>query len=146
MATLARILDEMADQIRAALGDDVQQVVGRMVINPSTPCVDMWPADPSSDPALAGMGDVLGDGELISVRARVSTADNLEQQDVLLGLMDDEDDRSLALAIHDDETLNGTVTSLNFVSRTGYTLFPDPSGSGAHLGFTYTVEVVKARS
>jgi hypothetical protein len=48
------------------------------------------PADPSADAQLGAFGDLVG-GELITVRARVGTADTDAGQDLLLALMDDED-------------------------------------------------------
>lgn len=147
MAKLAQILDEMANSIRTAMeATDVDvQVEGRMILNPTPPTVDVYPGDPSIDPALAAFGEELG-GELITVRVRVSTADHEAGQDLLLALMDDQDELSLVQAIFDDPTLNGTAASVHIPSRSGYALFPVPAGDGALLGCTFNVVVVKARS
>jgi len=138
----------MADQIRAAIDDvaDVAvQVENRMVLNPTPPCIDMWPADPSLDPTLAGFGDIDG-GELITVRARVSTSDTDAGQDLLLAFMDDEDPLSVGAALLADPTLNGWAQTLDVTARSGYVLVPDSSGEGALLGCLWTVEVVKGES
>lgn len=148
MATLAEIQDEMATQIRTALADvtDVDvQVEPRMVLNPTPPCIDVYPGDPSMDQDLAAMNDLVG-GELITVRARVTTADSDAGQDLLLALMDDEDALSILLALNEDLTLNGLAATLDVRSRSGYTLFPDPGGEGALLGCLWGVVVVKAKS
>lgn len=148
MATLAEILDEMADQVRAVVDDvtDVSvQVEPRMVLAPSGACVDMYPADPSDDPQLAAFGDITG-AERITVRARVQTPDADAGQDLLLALMDGDDPLSIAAALTSDRSLNGLASSLAVLSRSGYTLFPDLGGDGASLGCLWSVEVVKAVS
>lgn len=148
MSTLAEILDEMAAAIRGVLDDvtDVDvQVEPRMVLNPSPPCVDMYPADPSTDETLAAFGEDVG-GELITVRARVSTADHESGQDLLLALMDDEDPLSVIAALNDDVTLNGTCSDVVVQSRSGYALFPVASGDGILLGCLFNVVALKAKS
>lgn len=148
MSTLAEILDEMGAAIRNVIDDvtDVDvQVESRMVLNPSPPCIDMYPADPSNDQTLAGFADEIG-GELIAVRVRVSTADHEAGQDLLLALMDDEDPLSVIAALNDEPTFNGTVSTMDIPSRSGYLLFPVPSGDGTLIGCLFNVVVVKARS
>lgn len=147
-ATLAELMDAMADQIRDAMQDvtDVDvQVEPRMVLNPTPPTIDMYPADPSSDPDLRAMGEFLG-GEIITVRARVSTADHDAGQDLLLALMDDEDPLSIVQAIQEDDTLGGVASTLDCRDRSGYITFIDSASDAALLGATWSVVVVKARS
>jgi len=148
VATLAEVLTRMADQIRTTIDDVTDlavQVEDRMVLNPTPPCIDLWPADPSLDPALAAFGDIDG-GELITVRARVSTSDTDAGQDLLLAFMDDEDPLSIGAALLADPTLNGWAQTLDVTGRTGYVLVPDSSGEGALLGCLWTVVVVKGQS
>jgi len=148
VATIAQTLTQMADQIRDIVDDvtDVDvQVEDRMILNPTPPCIDMWPADPSLDPTLAGFGEIDG-GELFTIRARVSTADQDAGQDLLLALMDDEDPLSIGAALFSDPTLNGWAQTLDVQARTGYVLVPDASGEGALLGCLWTVVVVKGDS
>lgn len=149
MATLAAILDQMADQVRGVLDDvtDVKvQVEPRMVLNPSEQAtVDMYPGDPSTNQEIAAMGDLIG-AELVTVRARLNTPDDVASQDLLLALMDDEDDLSLVLALNDEPSFNGLVSTMDIASRSGYTLFPSAQGDGVYLGFTLNVVVVKAHS
>lgn len=147
MSTLAEILDEMGNAIRKVIDNttDVDvQVEPRMVLDPTPPCVDMYPSDPSNDQALAGFGEDVG-GELITIRVRVSTADHEAGQDLLLALMDDEDPLSVITALLDEPTLNGLCSTIYMPSRSGYMLFPVPDG-GALIGCLLNVVAVKARS
>lgn len=147
MATLAQIFDQLADNVRAITEtiDDVDvQVEGRMVLNPTAPCIDMYPSDPSMDPETAAFADEIG-GELITIRARVGTADHEAGQDLLLALMDDEDDLSLVAALTEDPTING-LGKIDIRGRTGYALFPLPQGDGVLLGFLINAIVVKYHS
>lgn len=140
-------MDALADEIRDTLDDvtDIAvQVEGRMVLAPTVPCIDIYPTDPSEDPELAAFGEAKG-GELLTIRARVSTADTNAGQDLLLAFMDDEDPLSIVTSIT-DETLNGKAATLSFRSQSGYREFPDLSGEGAFLGCLWNLVVVKARS
>lgn len=141
-------MDAVADQIRDAVDDvtDVDvQVEPRMLLNPTPPAIDLYPADPSSDPDLRAFTNLVG-GELLTVRARVSTADHTAGQDLLLALMDDEDPLSIVAAIQADETLGGLATSLDCRERSGFITFIDSASDAALLGATWTVVIVKARS
>lgn len=147
MATLEQILEELAAQIRdtlAGVTDVDVQVEAGWLGTPSPPAIDIYPSDPSNDPELAAFGEELG-GELITIRARVSTADRDAGQSLLLGFMDDEHELSIVNAI-DDPTLNGLAASIAFRARTGYREFPDLSGEGRWLGCLWQYVVVKARS
>lgn len=147
-ATLAEIMDALADQIRGVIDDvtDVDvQVEPRMVLNPTPPCIDMYVGDPSADQELRSFGELIG-GELLTIRARVGTADHYAGQDLLLALMDDEDPLSIAQAINEDRTLGGIASTLDLRDRSGYITFIDTLAEAALLGATWTVVVVKARS
>lgn len=147
-AGLIEIMDEMANQIRAAVvavTDVDVQVEGRMVLNPTPPTIDIFPGDSSRDGNSAAFDDVNG-GYLFTVRARVNTADSEAGQDLLLAFMDDTDDLCLALALLDDKTLNGLASSLDVRDPSGYRLFEVPSGEGAYLGFQFTALVLAGES
>ena len=148
MPTLAEIQDALADQIRGVIDDvtDVDvQVEGRMVMAPTPPTIDIYPGDTSTDQDIRAFTELQG-AELVTVRARVSTADNFAGQDLLLALMDDEDPLSIVAAANEDETLGGLAASLDMRSRSGYVLVPDPGGEGALLGCLWSFVIVKARS
>jgi hypothetical protein len=147
-ATLAEIMDALADQIRSVIDDvtDVDvQVEPRMILNPTPPCIDMYTADPSEDSELRAFGDSVG-GELITVRVRVGTADHAAGQDLLLALMDDQDPLSLVEAMNENDTLDGLASSVYPRERSGYITFIDSASDAALLGATWQVVVIKAPS
>jgi hypothetical protein len=145
MATLAAIMDALATQIREELDDvtDVAvQVEPRWVSNPTAPCIDMYPTDPSDDEELRAFGEHIG-AELVTVRARVDMGDTVAAQDLLLAFMDDEDPLSLAAAIMGDKTLGGLTSAIDVRSRSGYVRSLE---SGDHMGCLWNLVIVKARS
>lgn len=149
LAGLIDIVDEMADQIRAALAQvtDVDvQVEPRMVLNPTPPTIDIYPGDSPRDRETASFDNTDDEGYFITVRARVSTADNEAGQNLLLAFIDPTDSLSVGQALYDEPTLNGYATDLDVVSQTGYGLFPDPAGEGVLLGCQWTVRVLPANS
>jgi hypothetical protein len=148
-AGLLDVMDEMADQIRTALvavTDVDVQVEPRMVLNPTPPCIDIYPGDPPRDRDSAAFHPGDDEGYFITVRARVSTADNFAGQDLLLAFVDPTNDLSIGQALYDDTSLNGYANDLDIVAQTGYSLFPDPGGEGALLGCQWTVRVLPVTS
>lgn len=138
------IMDALATQIRSVIDDvtDVAvQVEGRWVTNPTPPTIDIYPADPSSDPELRAFGELLG-AELLTVRARVPMGDTDAGQDLLLAFMDDEDPLSIAQAINENDTLDGIV-DIDVRSRSGYVRFVE---QGDYMGCLWQLVAVKARS
>ena len=114
-ASLADLLDELAATMRAVVGPAVTetevQVTGRRNFNPTPPSIDIYPGDPfRSTPDSAGFGETGGE-LLLTVRARVTTVDNIAGQDLLLRLMDDEDAISVASTLMEDQTLGGLASS-----------------------------------
>lgn len=144
------LMDAMADQIThavdAQLPDNIfVQVEPRLVLNPTPPCIDIYPGTLARDRESAAFDDIDG-AYLFTVRARVSTADNEAGQDLLLRFMDDTDDLCVALALLDDPTLNGYAASLDVRDPTGYQLFESGGGDGALLGFQFTAMVLPGES
>lgn len=147
MVTLAKIMNSLADEIRATIEqttDITVQVEPRMVLSPTPPTIDIYPSDPSDDPELGSFGELTG-GELLTIRARVSAADATAGQDLLLAFMDDEDPLSIVNSIA-DPTLSGRAQTMAFTSQSGYRDFPDPSGEGSWIGALWNLTVVKTRS
>lgn len=147
-------MDELATKIRDAIdASDLYtdsgisvQVEPRMLINPTEPSIDIYPADPFGVQDTQGFG---GQDPLLNfvVRARISTADQDAGQDMLLSFMDPEDPLSVAVALDDDQTLNGLAGSVYVTGPSGYTLFLDASGNGQGLlGCTWLVSVLNAKS
>lgn len=147
-AGLMEIMDEMAEQIRdwVSLVTDVDiQVEPRLILNPTPPTIDIYPGDLARDSETAAFEDLDG-GYLLTMRARVSTADNTAGQDLLLSFMDDQSTLSLPAALLDDPTLNGYASSLDVRNQTGYVIYPDSGGEGALLGCQWTVLVLAGAS
>jgi hypothetical protein len=145
VATLAGLLDALADQIRSVIDDvtDVAvQVEPRWVVNCTPPCIDMYPADPSTDPDLRAFGEMLG-GELITIRARIDMSDSTAMQDLLLAFMDDGDPLSITAALEENKTLGGRAGGLDVRDRSGYVRVLE---GGDYLGCLWQVVVIKARS
>lgn len=144
MATLAELMDAMADQIRGVLDDvtDVAvQVEPRWVVQPTPPCIDIYPADPSTDQDLRAFTDLLGE-PLFTVRARVGMVDNTAQQDLLLAFMDDTDPLSIAAAL-EESNLAGLAASVDVRSQSGYVRVVE---GGDYLGCLWQVIVTRATS
>ena len=152
MSSLRAILEAAADQIRDTMeaeSDWAIQVEPSMILNPTPPTIDMYPADPSADPQSAGMGETYSDmdaGYWINVRARVSPTDNVANQEVLLELLDPESSMSLVQALYDDPTIGGLAADINLDSTSGYVLVPKIDGSAVHIGVVWRFLVIAARS
>lgn len=144
---LAAIMDAMEAKITAAVASASfpVQVRGRLIPNPTPPCIDIVPGQPSRENELAGFGDLMG-GLVFTVRARVTTADNEAGQDLLLSFMDDEHDLSIAEALEADQTLGGLVASVDVNALTGFIPYTDPGSEGQLLGCEWQVTVVNATS
>lgn len=149
-AGLIEILDEMAAQTASVIDAFVEfevQTIGRMVINPTPPTIDMYPGDIARGLDSAAFGDTLGE-YLITVRARVSMADQDAGQNFLLQLMDDADELNLIQALLIDPTLNGLAASLDARDPSGFReyLLPGVDPRGALIGFQFTAHVIAAES
>ncbi len=149
-APLTDLLDAVANKIAAAIAASFDvvsevQIVSRRNFNPTPPSIDIYPGDPFRDIQTAAFGDR---GELIlTVRARVSTVDNIAGQELLLRFMDDEDDISVATALEDDQTLNGLAGSVYVEGNSGYVQYIDGGVDGAALlGCEWRVRVIRVLS
>lgn len=147
-AGLSDLMTAMADQIRGVLvaANELDvQVEPRWILNPTPLAIDVLPGDLSRDPDSAAFGDISG-AYVLTVRARINTPDFDEAWDILMDLMDDNHDLSLAQAVLDDPTLNGYATSVDLRDFTGLRGYETPSGEGGHLGFQFTALVFGADS
>ena len=149
-ASLAELLDELAATMLAVVGPAVSetevQVVGRRNFNPTPPSIDIYPGDPFRDrpapPSRRRAAQLL-----LTVRARVSTVDNIAGQEFLLRLMDDEDAIGVASTLQEDQTLNGLASSVYVEGHTGYVQYLDPGQVGAALlGCEWRVRVLRLTS
>ena len=136
-------MDAMAEQLQDVLCGTANplipelQVRGRMEINPTPPCIDIYPADPFTE-ALT-YGERLFD---FTVRARVTTADHVEGQDLLLSMMDPASTTSVAAAIEGDGALDNLVDDATVNGPTGFGVFPSSGTDGNLMGCLWTVRVL----
>jgi hypothetical protein len=146
-AGLRDILDEMASGVRDVVSsaDFPVQVERGMILNPTPPTVDIYVTDPAREFSTAAFADVAGAYQ-ITVRARVTTADNDTGQDLLISFMDDTDSLCIPLALFTDPTLNGNAASMDLVNVSGHRAYETPDGAGAHLGCQWDFLVVPVRS
>jgi len=147
IGVLREILDQIAQQLSDAYDDlDVPvQVVPRAWFNPTPPCIDMWPGETTRDPNSAAFGDIDG-GYVVTLRARVSTADGDAGQDLLVAFLDDTDDLCIARPLFDEPTLGGIASSILVEPPLGPFQYPDPSGEGSLWGYTWRVTVLAIQS
>lgn len=146
------LLEQMSAQLRDALaGADWDfQVEAGMILNPTPPTVDVYPADPGRELELTGgfgaTDAEADDGLWVNVRARISPLDHNAGQEILVELMDPASELSLVQAIYDDPTLNGYATDVNLESQTGYVLVPTIDGGAVHIGVIWRFLVIPDRS
>lgn len=135
------------DQLAAKLADlpDLEQVVGRLNLDPTPPCIDIYPGDPFDNLDATGFADRNG-AYVFTVRARVSTADHVAGQDVLLSWMDADSDTGVAALLEDDQTLNGYAGSVDVESMSGFRHYVDVAGQHAYLGCEWRVRVLPEAS
>lgn len=140
-ATLFEIMAALADQIRDTLTPVVgdMQVEGYMLANPSPPSIDIYPGDPSGEQIAY---DYTSQELLLTVRVRVSSADSLAGQELLLSMIDPRNPNSIGAAIAANKTLDGTVGAVLPLGASGYTRWPDPGGEGELLGAQLQVRVL----
>ncbi len=150
MTTTADVMDALAEQLDDLINIPSNTIpisfAGRaFALVP--PCVDMYIANPTGlEAGLAGFYDIYG-GIPITIRIRVPTADIESGEDIILGMMDDEDPLSIVAALDSDRTLGGTIDTLFWAEGypwTGLISFDDPSGDGFYVGSTMTIVVVKS--
>ncbi len=145
-------MDEVANTLRTSFdgaqfaGQDLGvQVEPRLVLNPSPPCIDIYPGDPPRDDDTAGFRDIAG-ALILTVRARVDTADHVAGQDLLIAFMDDEDELNVALPLLNNYTLNGLANGVAVEPPTGFGLYPDVSGQQSWLGCQWRVMILNFTS
>lgn len=145
-ASLIDLLAQMANTLRAAVSDIEfpVQVEPRYIIGASPPSLDIFPSDPFRGDTSTGFGAIAGE-LLFTVRARVS-GDRDAEQDLLLALMDEEDDLSVAVALMDDQTLNGFASSVDVDGPSGYRQYIEAGDQAPLLGCEWKVTVLRAQS
>lgn len=145
-STVKQMMTAMATQIQNTLCGTVNPLIEElnvedsMWINPSTPAIDIYPAEDFATYIGYGADNVEYN---FVVRARVHTADSEGGQELLLSMMDRRSSTSVALAILSSPTLGGAVENVDIIEETGFGLFPYPADpeSGQLIGATWTVRV-----
>ena len=145
-------MDALADVLRTEIGSELAsdgidaEIEARLVLDPSeSPCLDVYPGSPSRDRESAGFGQVTG-AYVVTVRARVTAADDESTQDLLLDMVDDDHALSVASALESDPTLAGWATDV-WVDPDGFSGLLDLSTSGKQMvGCTWRVMVEAAHS
>lgn len=127
----------------AADGVD-SEVEPRFVLTPSeSPCIDMYPAP--RDSTSAAFGDIAG-FYVVTVRARVTMADDESAQDVLMDMTDDQNAICVAASLESDPTLNGWATGV-WVDADSFSGLLDMSSPGRQMiGCTWRVLIGQAVS
>ena len=111
-------MDELAQVLREEVGGPLStdgidaEIEARLVMSPSEAVVlDVYPSAPSRDSEAVAFGDLSG-FYVVTVRARVTVTDDANAQDILVDMIDDEHDLSVAAAVESDQTLNGYATQV----------------------------------
>jgi hypothetical protein len=145
MTALRDVVAALAEQIRDAIGAEAYgiQVEPGYLISPTTPSIDVYPANPFLTQTAMGSWQAVW-----IVRARVSTVDQDAGQGLFLDLMDPTGPLSVIAAIRADTTLGGTVDSLAFVTEpTGFVRYDEqlrlamPGGSFLGCEWLVTTEL-----
>lgn len=140
------LLRQICDELAATISDQgfakVEQVRGRLNLDPTPLSIDIYPADPMTDDRPRGFGPPFG-AYVLTVRARVGGADHEAAQDALLDLMDWHD--GLANVLEDDQTLNGLASSVSVAGPTGLRPYRG-KGDEILMGCEWSVNVIPAES
>jgi hypothetical protein len=136
-AALADQLETELSPLEASYGE--LQVVPRRVFNPTPPTIDIYPANVAQE--QAGFGPANRDA-FLTIRARVTMADEDAGQDLLLELSDT-GPGSVMAALAADPTLAEEVDNSAVETQSGLRVYEDVPGSGAYLGCEWTLRVVR---
>ena len=121
------------------------QIDPKLVSNPTPPCIDIFP-DPNGFLERSTFGPGGGYSALFIVRARVTTADQQDGQELLLQLLDPRGPLSLWAALETDATFAGTAEDSTVEEVSGFIPYDAAGGptayNGALLGCEWRLRVV----
>ncbi len=145
VASLQEIVEALADQITDGvaaqdLAGEALQVWPYLLLNPTPPCVDVYPADPFSE--QNSMGPLHEREFWFTVRARVTPADVDAAQQLLYQLMDPRSDTSVAAAILSDPTLGGRVGDVLPDGPTGIIVYTPIGNEGYLVGCEWRTRIL----
>lgn len=141
--SLYAIMSAIASQIEAALKPELGelQVLPHFVIHPTPPCIDVYPA-PDQFLEQSAYGHENQEA-IFTIRARVTPADSVAGQMLLLELLDPRSDLSVIGALAADASFGGAVDDSSVQdSPTGFIPYPAPGGDGFLLGSEWRLRVV----
>ena len=133
------LAEQLSDELCGTANPVIEnlQVENRLHPNPTPPALDIYPSTPFTE--------VIGYGVTrqywLTVRARVSTADNEAGQDLLLAMMDQGTDESVEDAIRSARTYGGARLG-DVEGPTEFGIFIDSGGEGSLLGCTWRVAFI----
>jgi len=134
---LRQIADALGQAVAAV--DVVElQVSPRLLVNPTPPAIDIYPADPSQEDAAFGPFSSLTHW---TVRARVTTVDHDANQDILLDLLEPYGSTSVRAAVLADKTLGGLAEGMAVDPPSGMTVYPALEGTASYLGCEWRVRI-----
>jgi len=144
-ASLVEIVNALADQITdevasADLAGEALQVWPFLVLSPTPPCVDIYPADPFSE--QLDYGPRTERDIWFTVRARVSPTDIDASQQLLLQLMDPRSSTSVFAALIADRSLGGRVSDLLPSGPTGVIVYTPVGGEGYLIGCEWRTRII----
>lgn len=145
--TVSDVMAAIAAQLELELGPEVDgiQVEPKIVASPTPPCVDVFPGDPFVEQATFGPRG--GYEAVYVVRARVSTPDQQNGQELLLQFMDPHGPASIWRALETDASFGDVVDDSSVESVSGFQPYESAgsataSYSGTLLGAEWRVRVV----
>jgi len=143
------MMDALATQIDSELGSGTGgtanpdpvienlQVVARMNGNPTPPSIDIYPSTPFTESIAYGRARQYW----FTVRARITTVDNMGGQNLLLSMMDDGSNESVEAALRQTKTYAGAQLG-DIEGPTEYGRFGDTGAPGDLLGCTWRVALI----
>lgn len=130
MGTRREVAAAIANAIRQ-IDQTFEIVEPRLVINPTPPAIDIYPADPAE--ADAAFGPVSRQ-QIWTIRARVSPVDHNAGQDLLLDMMEPDGELSVRAAILADTSLAALVDGRDVEPVTGFQAYQGAGGDVRLLG------------
>jgi hypothetical protein len=145
--TVAQMMDALAAQLQEELCGTANppvienlQVVARLNGNPTPPSIDIYPSTPFTEAIAYGRGSRQ---YWFTVRARITTVDQIAGQDLLLAMMDDGSAESVEEALR--SVSGGTYAGAklgNIEGPSEYGSFGDTGAPGDLLGCTWRVALI----
>jgi hypothetical protein len=134
MSGLAAIIDGIAASLDPLTAEVAGlQITAFMNPSPSPPSLDVYPADVSGLPVSQ-----YGWEEMVTVRARMTTPDDVAAQELLLSMMDADGPTSVISMLQADPTFGGVVGGSAVDERSGFQPYP-----GDYFGCEWRVRTIQ---